>query len=135
MVDAEIIVRKTGASEVATMAGEEEAMMTTKTIAAIVRSPKPAVEHPKEVMMTMKTIAVIVGSPKPAVKHPKLQFLLEHHKTRETLRVVAMVVTEAMVGMTMTAAMRIESAKVFQDHPAPYVMLEGMQITLSGYTL
>ena len=135
MVDAEIIVRKTSASEVATMAGEEEAMMTTKTIAAIVRNPKPVVEHPKEVMVAMKTIVVIVGSPKPAVKHPKLQFLPEYHKTQETLQVVAMVVTETMVGMAVTAAMTIESAKTLQGHSAPYVIQGGMQITLSGYTL
>ena len=105
------IARRASASEAAMMVGEEEVMMTTKTV------------------------AIRVGNLKPAVEHPKLQLLSEHLRTRVTLQAVAMVVTEAMMGMAETAAMMIESAKALQGHPAPYVMQEGRQITLSGYAL
>ena len=86
----------------------------------------------EEVMTMTMTIAIRVGNLKPAVEHPKLQSLPEHHRTRVTLQAVAMVVTEAMMGMAVTAAMTIESAKTLQGHSAPYVMQEGRQITLSG---
>ena len=89
----------------------------------------------EEVMTNTMTIAIIVGNLKPAVKDPKLQFLPEHHRTRETLQAVAMAVTEAMVGMAVTAAMTIESAETLQGHSTPYVVQEKPPMMLSGHAL
>ena len=83
----------------------------------------------EEVMMTTMTIAVIVGNLKPAVEHPKLQFLPEHHRTRETLQVVAMVVTKAMAG-THPGAGNFITLRPTRNYPPG---LQGLRRTNLGF--